>query len=102
MRYKISTDQNIAQLDYDKIRYPIFLRKWMQGDHFFPLGMQQKKKLSDFFIDNKFSIDQKEDAWVLCSGEDIIWIAGHRIDDRYKITSSSKNVLIIKLQSDHT
>jgi tRNA(Ile)-lysidine synthase len=93
--YEIPASGAIASLDYDKLQFPLTLRKWQQGDAFFPLGMKKKKKLSDFFIDQKFSLKQKEHTWLLCSGNDIVWIIGHRIDHRFRVTSSTKQILCI-------
>ena len=88
---------NIIYLDTNKITYPLTLRKWQQGDWFIPFGMKGKKKVSDFFTDKKFTLFEKEDTWLLCSGEDIIWIVGHRADDRFKITDQTTDVLKITL-----
>lgn len=88
---------NTLYVDSDKLQYPLILRKWKLGDWFIPFGMKGKKKLSDFFCDNKFSLTEKENTWLLCSGEDIIWIVGYRADDRYKIVSGSKELMKIKL-----
>ena len=72
------------------------IRKWKAGDHFYPLGMKQKKKLSDYFIDNKYSRFDKENIFILESAGKIVWIIGERIDDRFKITRSTKKGLLIK------
>lgn len=93
---KINPNKKIAYLDYDKLSYPLKLRKWKQGDYFYPLGMNNKKKLSDFFIDNKLSILEKETTYVLTSNKDeIIWVVGQRISEHHKITSETKNILVI-------
>ena len=94
--FNIKKDNTVMQVDFDKLSFPLTLRKWRKGDWFIPLGMRGKKKLSDFFTDNKFSLFQKEDTWVLLSGEDIVWIVGHRIDNRFKITPTTKAVFTIK------
>ena len=91
------TDKNIVFLDKEKLTFPLSLRKWKNGDFFYPLGMNGKKKLSDFFIDNKFTQFDKEDCYLLCSGEDIVWIVGHRMDDRFKISDDTKKVYIAEL-----
>ena len=91
------TDKNIVFLDKEKLTFPLSLRKWKNGDFFYPIGMNGKKKLSDFFIDNKFTQFDKEDCYLLCSGEDIVWIVGHRMDDRFKISDDTKKVYIAEL-----
>jgi tRNA(Ile)-lysidine synthase len=92
----IPVSKNIAAIDADKIIYPLILRRWQKGDYFQPLGMDNMKKISDFFIDNKFSIPEKENAWLLASGDQIAWIVSYRLDDRFKITSGTKNILMIE------
>ena len=87
-----------AFLDYDKVEYPITLRKWQKGDSFIPLGMSRKKKLSDFFIDKKLSLMEKEATYVLVSNDKIIWVIGHRISDLHKVTSSTKTTLVVTLK----
>ncbi|MAJ98445.1 MAG: tRNA lysidine(34) synthetase TilS [Flavobacteriales bacterium] len=93
----INKSKKIAALDYDKLTFPLTLRKWESGDFIYPLGLKGKKKMSDFFIDNKFSQFEKEKTWLLLSGDQIIWIIGHRIDDRFKIKEKTKNIYIIQL-----
>jgi tRNA(Ile)-lysidine synthase len=86
-------------LDYDKLQFPLKLRHWNQGDFFIPLGMKGRKKLSDFFIDNKINRLEKKKIWLLISGSDIVWLIGYQIDDRYKICGNTKNVLTIKVKN---
>ncbi|MDR1975187.1 MAG: tRNA lysidine(34) synthetase TilS [Bacteroidales bacterium] len=87
----VPKNSRIAVLNSSKIKEPMLIRKWREGDFFYPLGMDKKQKLSDFFNNNKFSSVQKENTWVLCHGEDIVWIVGHRIDDRYKLKFAKKS-----------
>ena len=95
--YQISGDKNRATLDKAKVSFPLTIRKWKPGDSFHPYGMNKRKKLSDFFIDEKISIPEKEKIWLLCSGSKIIWVIGHRIDHRYRVTSRTTDMLIVEL-----
>ncbi|MCX6232685.1 MAG: tRNA lysidine(34) synthetase TilS [Bacteroidetes bacterium] len=94
---KINPDKNHAYLDFDKLKFPLQLRKWKQGDYFYPFGMKGKKKISDFFTDQKLSIIEKENTWLLCSGEDIVWVVGWRIDERFKLTNKSIRGYLIEM-----
>ena len=96
--FKISKNPNIACIDSDEIEFPLLIRKWQQGNYFQPLGMTGFKKVSDFFIDQKIPIHEKENIWLLCSGKKIIWIMGHRIDNRFKITPETTNILKIEIK----
>jgi tRNA(Ile)-lysidine synthase len=96
--FKLRTENTIANLNADKISFPLLLRKWKQGDYFYPLGMHKKKKLSRFFIDNKLSKTDKEKIMVLEMNKKIIWIIGMRIDDRFKIIPQTKNILNIEVR----
>ncbi len=93
--FKLQTSNSIATLDADEIQFPLLLRKWKQGDYFYPLGMKKKKKVSKFFIDNKLSKIEKENVWVIEMNKKIIWIVNHRIDERFKVSDSTKNILKI-------
>ncbi len=99
--FQITKKPNVACLDSDEIEFPLLIRKWKQGDYFQPLGMTGFKKVSDFFIDQKIPIHEKENIWILCSGKKIIWIMGHRIDNRFKITSETSNILKIEIKIEN-
>ena len=94
--FELVKKSNIAQLDADKLEFPLLLRKWHPGDAFHPLGMNQRKKISDFFIDIKLPLNKKQETYVLISGGDIVWIVGHRIDHRYRVTEETKSVYLVK------
>ncbi len=93
--FKIQKTNTTLQVDFDKLTFPLTLRKWRKGDWFIPFGMTGKKKLSDFFSDNKFNLLDKESTWVLTSGDNIAWIVNHRMDNRFRITNDTKTVYIV-------
>jgi tRNA(Ile)-lysidine synthase len=95
--FEIIKKANVACIDLSKIEFPLMIRKWRQGDYFQPLGMTGFKKVSDFFIDRKIPIHQKENTWILCSGKKIVWIMGHRLDNRFKVTPATSTVLKIEI-----
>ena len=96
--FVINKSPNVAQLDTDKIQFPLTLRHWRHGDRFRPLGMKGSKLLSDFFVDQKFAEAQKENVFLLLSADNqILWVVGYRIDDRFKIEERTRTVLECKL-----
>jgi tRNA(Ile)-lysidine synthase len=95
-QFPIDPSPSVAHLDTKKLVFPLLIRRWKHGDTFYPFGRSQRKKLSDYFTDNKFSLLEKEEVWVLCSGTNIVWVIGHRIDHRYRITSHTKEILVIR------
>lgn len=95
----ITSDSNIANFDSNKIQFPLILRKWKEGDYFYPLGLGKKKKIARFLIDQKISKSTKENIWVLEMDQKIIWVIGQRIDDRFKLSPNSKEVLSIEFKS---
>ena len=89
----LTSNLNVAQLDYDKLKLPLKPRHWQQGDRFRPLGMRGTKLVSDFFNDNNFTTFQKKTTLIMTDADDqIVWIVGHRIDDRFKITEKTKTI----------
>lgn len=94
----LSTNQNEILVDADLLEFPLYIRKWQNGDYFQPFGMKGKKKLSKYFKDEKFSLFEKDETWILTNkNSQIIWIIGHRMDDRFKITNHTKKQIKIKL-----
>lgn len=93
----ISKSNSIAMLDAEKIEFPLIIRRWEHGDYFKPIGMQGFKKLSDFFIDNKLSKVDKDNIWIVESANKIVWVIGHRIDDRFKISESTKAAIQLQV-----
>lgn len=94
--YKLKTSNESANIDFDKLQFPLELRKWEKGDVFYPLGMKGKKKLSNFFIDKKISISEKENTWLLTSANKIVWVIGLRLDDRFKVTDKTTKIYFVE------
>jgi tRNA(Ile)-lysidine synthase len=90
-------DSHVAMLDIATLQFPLRWRCWQAGDVFYPLGMKGRKKVSDLLIDAKVSMVDKASVTVLTSGEAIVWVAGYRLDERYKLTEQTKEVLILTL-----
>ena len=87
-----------VSLDADRLVYPLMVRSWNEGDQFFPIGMKGRKKLSDFFVNEKVPVHVKNTIPILVNGNaDVIWIGGYRPDDRYKVTVHTKKVVIFEL-----
>lgn len=96
--FNIPVSRNTAAIDADKIRYPLMLREWRNGDRFQPFGMNGTKKVSDFLINIKLPLPDKRNVRVLESDGKIVWIVNHRIDERFKITEETKRVLLIEYE----
>lgn len=89
--------ENILYVDKKALKYPLTVRKWRKGDYFYPLGMNGKKKLSKFFKDEKIDVLAKEDQWLLCSEDTIVWVIGRRADERFKVTENTSEILKFEL-----
>lgn len=94
--FTLEKEARLAQFDADQLHFPLLWRKWQAGDYFVPLGMRAEKKVSDFLIDLKIPFNSKADVTILESAGEIVWIVGHRINDRYKVTPDTKRVLVIE------
>jgi len=88
---------SVAAFDLDKLQFPLILRNWKKGDSFQPFGMKGRKKVSDFLIDNKVPLPLKNKVLVLTSNNKIVWLVGHRIDDRFKVTKKTKKIYLANL-----
>ena len=97
--FVLSRSRSVVDIDMDLLNFPLILKRWEGGEYFRPLGMSGFKKLSDFFTDEKMSIPEKESIWILCSGKEVVWIIGKRVDDRYKITAQTNKALRITINS---
>ncbi|MEL6484091.1 MAG: tRNA lysidine(34) synthetase TilS, partial [Bacteroidota bacterium] len=84
-------------VDKEKLNYPLLIRKWKNGDYFYPLGMSGKKKLSKYFKDEKVDVFAKQEQWLLTSNGEIVWIIGRRMDRRFQVTENTKAILKIEL-----
>lgn len=95
--FVVSKNKQLVHFDADKLKFPLTIRHWSEGDSFIPFGMKHRKKLSDFFIDEKFSRFDKENCWLLTSENEIVWIIGHRTDNRFRIDDSTIHVIAFEI-----
>ncbi|WP_158962671.1 tRNA lysidine(34) synthetase TilS [Myroides fluvii] len=96
-KIELTTDPLCAYLDRDKLQFPLLIRKPKKGDYFVPFGMKGTKRISKYVKDEKMTQIEKENIWLLCSGDTIVWIIGNRMDERFKVRNTTTNVLKIKL-----
>ena len=90
-------EQDTIFVDKETLKFPLTVRKWQIGDYFYPHGLKGKKKLSKFFKDEKYSLIAKENQWLLCSGDDIMWVIRKRTDNRFKVTEKTNQILKIQI-----
>jgi tRNA(Ile)-lysidine synthase len=96
VQQKFTENKQTIYVDKDLLKYPLIVRKWQNGDYLYPLGMQGKKKLSKYFKDEKLSLLEKENTWLLCNSEnEIIWVLNYRQDNRFSLKNTSNNILKI-------
>ena len=98
---EIKKEAKYAYLDADKLEWPLLFRTWQPTDYFYPLGLRKKKKLNHFLGSLKLSPAAKQKTAVLSMGDKLLWVVGQRIDDRFKITDQTKNVLVITWTDKH-
>ena len=91
------TSKNIIYVDKEKLKFPLELRLWKEGDYFQPIGMKGKKKISKYLKDEKLSLVEKENIWVLTSNTNIVWVVGKRADERFKVTEETKQIIGIRV-----
>lgn len=96
--FVMKRSKNLAYFDADKLKHSLSIRKWRHGDYFVPFGMRGRKLVSNYLTDRKLSVIQKDNQWVLCSGEDIVWLIGERTDNRFRLDENSKRVLVVRVK----
>lgn len=87
----------VATVDASKLCFPLTLRRWNEADSFIPFGMKGRKKLSDFFIDQKMNRLQKENCWLITSNNQIVWIVGYRADNQFRADETVRNLIELEL-----
>jgi tRNA(Ile)-lysidine synthase len=93
-----NANANCIFVDENQLKLPLVIRKWQEGDFFYPAGMIGKKKLSKFFKDEKYSLFDKQNQWLLCSNDEIVWVIGKRADQRFLTNENTKNYIKITLE----
>ncbi len=94
--FVIPRERDVACFDSEKLTRPLTLRRWQQGDTFVPFGMKGRKRVSDYLTDRKLSVLQKQRQWVLCSGEDIVWLVGERTDNRFRVDERTRRMTLVR------
>ncbi|MEJ6791175.1 MAG: tRNA lysidine(34) synthetase TilS [Lacinutrix sp.] len=93
-----ASSKNEIFVDAETLNYPLVVRQWKEGDYFYPLGLNGKKKISKYFKDEKLSLLDKEKSLLLCSNNEIVWVINQRADQRFKVTNTTNNILKIALK----
>lgn len=96
--FQLQKDFSVCQADQNLLEFPLILRKWRQGDYMYPLGMKKKKKVSRILIDMKIPLHEKENTWVIESNKKIVWLAGLKMDERFKVAPATNKIFIIHLK----
>ena len=97
---ELSDSSDTILIDYSKLQYPLSVRKWQKGDCFYPFGMEGKKKLSKYFKDEKLSRPDKENIYLLCSRNKIVWVIGMRLDKRFKLEENTRKIIQVKYKKE--
>jgi len=97
VNFHLSSSKSVACLDADKLLYPLTIRHPRKGDSFVPFGMHGHKLISDYCIDKKFTTPEKEALWLLCSGKDIVWLVGERMDNRFRVQESTRRICQLRV-----
>jgi tRNA(Ile)-lysidine synthase len=95
--FKPEESPRVAALDVSRLEFPLVLRRWKQGDYFYPFGMKGKKKVSKYFKDEKIPVTEKERVWILLSGDKVVWVVGYRLDNRFRITAQTETAYRVEV-----
>jgi tRNA(Ile)-lysidine synthase len=98
--YNMQNDPAFAYFDFEKLTFPLLIRRWKEGDHFFPFGMKGSKLVSDFLIDQKIDLFEKENIYVMLSGNEIIWVIGKRSSDKFRVSGQTRKIYQVQLIDD--
>ena len=93
---RLDNSDKIIFVQKNVLKYPLTVRKWKNGDYFYPIGLNGKKKLAKFFKDQKIDVLSKDETWLLCSGEEIVWVIGMRADNRFRVVDTTQEILKIE------
>lgn len=97
-KFEVNKEMKYCAIDAQLVEFPLVLRKWRQGDYLYPFGMTKKKKVSKVLIDAKIPLHEKEAIWVIESNKKIVWVAGVKSDNRFRVTEKTQNVLVFEIK----